>query len=175
MSYTGKRPKVKTVRYEAQSTSPADLIEGDVFNPGSSHATLPEKLHIKNAAGDLRVVGRNQIEEFVLNGPYWVDGAQNEVLFIKLQEARKLLGVELTILKAGTGTVSVDLKYKRGAGSWTTILIAPISHDHSDGDYSGALGTISVSDFLAGDLIRLDLTGVPSSGAGLIVRCLFDQ
>lgn len=70
-----------------------------------------------------------------------------------------ILGARLLVMDAGSsGTLEVDVQYKRGVGAWTSIFSTHPSVSYTDGDY--ALSTnavISTPQLLLGDLVRLDI------------------
>lgn len=85
-----------------------------------------------------------------------------------------ITGVRLLIDNAGvSGTTQVDVQYKRGAGSWTSVFTTKPSVSYSSGDDSvstnGVLDAGEVS-ILAGDLIRLNIDSVQARASGLMVR-----
>lgn len=70
-----------------------------------------------------------------------------------------ILGARLLVLDAGvSGTLEVDIEYKRGAGAWTSIFSTTPSLDYSAGDYAlSSNAVLSEAQLLLGDLIRLNI------------------
>ena len=77
-----------------------------------------------------------------------------------------LLAARLVTQTAGTGgTTTLDFQYKRGAGSWTTVLSTkPTVTSTSDYQVS-TNGVLSVTSLLSGDLIRMNIDTVQTGGA----------
>lgn len=72
-----------------------------------------------------------------------------------------LLGVRALVIKAGSsGDLSVDVEYKRGVADWTSILNAPITVSHSDGDLALESGVLAVTELQSGDILRLKVNSV---------------
>jgi hypothetical protein len=92
-----------------------------------------------------------------LNSPLSITAA----LAYRIEANLTITAARLFIKTAGTsGSVSVDVEYKRGAGAWTTILSAPISAGFASGSYYVTSGTLAVQNFLTGDLLRLNISAV---------------
>lgn len=83
-------------------------------------------------------------------------------------------GVRLLIDKAGTsGTTEIDLKFKRGAGTYTSIFSTRPSVVYSAGDDSistNAVVSMGYNTLAAGDILRLDVTAVQNRAETLTVR-----
>lgn len=90
-----------------------------------------------------------------------------------------LTGVRLLIDAAGSsGTTQIDILRKRGAGSYTTIFTTKPSVAFSAG--SDALSTNGVLDagmldFIAGDILRLDIISSQVAAKGFLVRVDFNR
>lgn len=85
----------------------------------------------------------------------------DEVVIMRVAQNMTLTGCRLLVGTAGSsGTLQVDIKYKRAAGAWTTILSAAMSSAYTEGDYDVVSGALAVTDIQAGDLLRLDLQSV---------------
>lgn len=92
-----------------------------------------------------------------LNSPLTMDGA----LVYRVEANLRVTAARLLIKTAGaSGSVTVDVEYKRGAGSWTSILASTISASYTLGDLALVSGTLSIQDFMAGDLLRLNIDAV---------------
>lgn len=85
-----------------------------------------------------------------------------------------ITGVRLLIDKAGvSGTTEIDLKYKRGAGAYQSIFTTRPSVGFAAGDDSISTNAVinpSYNSLQAGDILRLDLTGVQNRAVTLTVR-----
>lgn len=85
-----------------------------------------------------------------------------------------ITGVFLIIDQAGSaGTTEIDLKYKRAAGSYTSIFTTKPSVIYSEGSdaiSSNAVVSPTHGILQAGDLLRLDITSAQKNASGLIVR-----
>lgn len=92
-----------------------------------------------------------------LSAPLALDGA----LAYRVEADLTVTACRLFVKLAGTsGSVTVDVEYKRGGAAWTSILSAPISAAYGTGDYYTTSGTLTFQDFEAGDLIRLNIDAV---------------
>jgi hypothetical protein len=90
-----------------------------------------------------------------------------------------ITGIRLLIDTAGTsGTTEVNLKYKRGAGSWVNILTTNPSVIYSAGNdalsTNAVLNTSNVN-LQAGDIVRLDMISAQSGARGFLVRIDFNK
>lgn len=112
--------------------------------------------------------------EFYVSGPYEGYTPLLGCGHIRIAFNITVLAGRLAIIKAGTsGTTQIDFKYKRGAGSWTSIFSTLPSVASTSGDYAVSTnGILSVTSLLAGDLVRMDITttqaGTPNSIIGLL-------
>lgn len=110
---------------------------------------------------------------FEVNGPYNLKGTpQTEVLLERINKAITLLSVRLFVIDAGTaGTLEIDLeKSSAGGGSWTTIFSTRPSLAYTAGDYSlSSNAVLSTTGFIAGDLLRMNITSVQTSGGNFKV------
>jgi hypothetical protein len=83
-------------------------------------------------------------------------------------------GLRLIIDHAGTlGTTQVDVKFKRGAGAWTSILTTLPSVSYTSGDDAVSTNAVlnpTYSTLQGGDLIRLDVVSVQTSSMSFMVR-----
>ncbi len=88
------------------------------------------------------------------------DFAEDGVDWLRVDQPVTLTGFRLLVHTAGaSGTLTVDVEYKRGAGAWTSILSAPVDAAYTLGDYVTVNGTLSVTSLLAADLLRLNVDG----------------
>jgi hypothetical protein len=107
--------------------------------------------------------------EFSVYGPYSMNAApQTSVLIYRTSFNFTALAGRLMIQHAGSaGSTEVDIQYKRGAGAWTSIFSTLPSVVYTAGDYAISTNAVlSFTDFLAGDLIRLDITAIQTGGSG---------
>lgn len=114
-----------------------------------------------------------------VNGFYARMNLTNGILKTTMNFNLTITGVRLIIDTSGTaGTTEIDLKYKRGAGAYTSILTTKPSVLFSAG--SDATSTNAVLDaaqvnLLAGDILRLDLTSVQTAGNSFMIRIDFTK
>lgn len=116
----------------------------------------------ENAINEIKVI------EFFAAGQYSQRSSQNEVMFTSTPNNITLQGARLRIQTAGTaGSTEIDIKYKRGAGAWTTVFSTRPSVAFGSGDYAVSTNAVfSTTALLAGDLIRLDIIAVQTIGTG---------
>jgi hypothetical protein len=115
---------------------------------------------------------------FRINGPYGLYSSGSPFTDITRTTTNfniTITGVRVLIDTAGSsGTTEVDVLFKRGAGSWTSILTTKPSAGYASGNnYASTNGVVNATyaDLLAGDLIRLDITSVQAGAAsGFTVR-----
>lgn len=99
--------------------------------------------------------------EFGVFGILQTSFAKDGILYYRVPIALTITGVRLFVVNAGTsGTVTVDVEYKRGAGAWSSILTTEISSDFTDGDLHVEAGTLSFTSLQAGDFLRLNVDSV---------------
>lgn len=108
---------------------------------------------------------------FRVNGYY---GVMDGVLKTTANSTMNLTGVRLLTDVAGSaGTVQIDIKRKRGGGSYTTIFTTKPSVVYTSGNdalsSNGVLDPAMV-DVIAGDILRLDITSTQTAGWGFLVR-----
>lgn len=85
--------------------------------------------------------------------------------------------IRLFVWTAGTtGTLTVDLEYKRGGGAWTSLLSTPLQASYASGDRHVATGALAVSSFQlnAGDIVRLNVDAVQTRGNSFQVLLEFE-
>jgi hypothetical protein len=93
----------------------------------------------------------------VLNSPLTMTAA----LVYRIAANLKITAARLLIKTAGaSGSVQIDIEYKRGAGAWTSILSSPVSASYALGDYATVSGTLALQDFQSGDLLRMNINSV---------------
>jgi hypothetical protein len=65
-----------------------------------------------------------------------------------------------------TGTMQMDLKYKRGANPFISVFLTPPSVTAANGSYFVSTnGVLLETSLLAGDILRLDILTAPSASA----------
>lgn len=88
-------------------------------------------------------------------------------------------GVRLLIDKCGSsGTTEVDVKFKRAAGAWTSIMTTKPTVAYSAGDdaiSSNGVVNGTYQDLQAGDLLRVDLSSVQAHGRGFYLRLDYNK
>jgi hypothetical protein len=95
-----------------------------------------------------------------LNSPLTMD----EALIYRVEADLRVTAARLLIKQAGaSGSVTVDVEYKRGGSGWASILNSTISASYTLGDYAVVNGVLSLQDFEAGDLLRLNIDAVQSN------------
>jgi len=106
-------------------------------------------------------IGQSQPIDFAITGEVSQGYVQNALLHHRVHQNMTVLGVRLMTMDAGSaGTIEVDVKYKRGANPFASILSATITQAFGAGDYAVSSGTIAVPDLLLGDILRLDVLSV---------------
>lgn len=113
-----------------------------------------------------------------VNGPYGEPGdlqiPANGILKTTLNFNLTITGARLIVDKAGiSGTTEIDIKYKRGAGAWTSIFTTKPSLTYTAGDDSTSTNAaLNLSEILlqAGDLVRLDILSAQHRAIGMMVR-----
>lgn len=113
-----------------------------------------------------------------VNGTYGESGdlviPANGILKTTLNFNLLITGVRLIIDNAGiSGTTEIDLKYKRGVGSYTSIFTTKPSVGFGSGDdatSTNAILNLSQVNLQAGDILRMDITSVQARAVGMMVR-----
>lgn len=126
-------------------------------------------------------VGSSSYPPIVLrvNGFYSYATQLTGVIKTTTNFALAILGVRILVDKAGTaGTLEIDIKRKRGAGAWESVLTTKPTIGYAAGDdalsVAGVLDPTKVN-ILAGDILRLDITSVQTGGKGFLVRVDFNR
>lgn len=121
-----------------------------------------------------------------VNGNYGSYGGVVDFLKTTLNFNLTITGVRILVEKAGTsGDTEIDLKFKRGAGSYTSVLTTLPSCNYQDGDDFSSTGTANGSvaavlnatyvDLQAGDILRLDITSAQAQAQNFIVRIDYNK
>lgn len=114
-----------------------------------------------------------------LNGSYHSMNGASGVLKTTCNFNLTVTGVRLLIDKAGSaGTTEVDIQYKRGAGSWTSILSTNPSVVYTEGDDSISTNSVldpGEVDLEAGDLIRVNIESTQSYANNFQIRIDFSK
>lgn len=114
---------------------------------------------------------------FSVYGSYAPKAGTNQILVTTCNFNLTITGVFLIVKTAGSaGTTEIDVKYKRGAGSWTSVLTTKPTVAHSAGNFArssnAVLDPLNV-ELEAGDLIAIDLTGAQTDANTFFVRVDF--
>lgn len=121
---------------------------------------------------------------FSYNGELENMGGYNRVAHLILTQDIDLLSAQLFIETNGSssGSLEVDIKFKRGAGAWTSVFqtkpAIPYSAGNdanSDDDGTAAVIDSTYDQLLAGDQVRLDITGVPEGSPENFTLKLYAQ
>jgi hypothetical protein len=114
-----------------------------------------------------------------VNGAYHSMNGAKGVLKTTCNFNLTVTGVRLLIDKAGSaGTTEINVEYKRGAGSWTSILTTNPSVAYTEGDDSISSNTVLDSgevELEAGDLIRVNIVSAQSYAKTFQVRIDFSK
>lgn len=95
----------------------------------------------------------------------------DELSIIRVPYGITVTGVKLFVWQAGvSGTVTVDVERKVGAGAWSTILTGTIASAFGAGDYDlvNAAG-IAISALTAGTFLRLNIDSMQAGLSGFQV------
>lgn len=95
-----------------------------------------------------------------------LDGAAYELI----RENLTITSVLLFVKEAGTsGSVEVDIEYKRGASAFTSILTGTISSAFGSGDFDTVSGSLAVTDLNTNDILRLNINAIQTDASGFQV------
>lgn len=99
---------------------------------------------------------------FEVKGPYYLGGTVSAVAYIRMQNAITLSAAQIFVPTAGTsGTLEIDIQYKRGVSAFATIFTTRPSVAFGAGNFAvSSNGVLSVTDIEAGDILRLDIVSV---------------
>lgn len=156
--------------------SNGQVIDQSWFNtPRSEISTLDDRL---DALG-----GSSNVIVFNANGYYAAGGSKDSIIVFPITKSITATSVRLTQLTAGaSGSVKVDLKFKRGSGSWTSMLsTAPIVPASAGDNANSATGTGATAGVINAtyealvpdDLVRLDLQQVPGGTPDSFIFTLY--
>lgn len=106
-------------------------------------------------------IGQSIPIDFAITGEVSQGYVMNGLLHHRIHQNLTVLGVRLMTMSAGSaGTIEVDVKYKRGASPFTTLLTANITQGFAAGNYAVTSGVIGFPNLLLGDILRLDVVSV---------------
>lgn len=106
-------------------------------------------------------IGQSIPIDFSITGEVSQGYVMDGLLHHRVHQNITVLGVRLVTMDAGSaGTIEIDVKYKRGANPFATILTSNITQVFSAGDYAVSSGVIAVPSLLLGDILRLDVVSV---------------
>ena len=142
--------------------SNGQIIEQTWFNlPRTEISTLDDRVD---------ALGSNNALIFNVNGNYGllgVSGSKDQILATEITQSMTLSSAVLKVFTAGSaGSTKIDLQYKRGSGSWTSLLSTAPIVPATAGDYatsatgSGATAAVinaSLQSLQPNDLVRLNL------------------
>lgn len=96
---------------------------------------------------------------FYVKGNYASFGAVTGAAYRRLFANITLTAGRIFVVDAGaSGTLEIDIQYKRGAAAFASIFSTRPSAVYTDGDYFiSTNGVLSVTDLQAGDILRLDI------------------
>lgn len=162
----GKKITIKDVGTGGYATtikgSGSDLV--DKTNVYSSPLMKYNSLVVVNSGSIWDVVSVSLYRTPIVFDVFGVPRVQDGILFHRVDAAITLNTFRVIVNDAGTsGTLTVDMEYKRGAGAWTSILSSPVSIASSSGDLAAAVGTLSVTSLDAGDFLRLNVDATQAS------------
>lgn len=97
---------------------------------------------------------------FYVKGNYVSFGAVTGAAYRRLFSNITITSARLFVVDAGSsGTLEIDILYKRGAGSFTSIFSTKPSLAYTGGDYSLSTNAVlSTTALQAGDVLRLDIS-----------------
>jgi hypothetical protein len=112
-------------------------------------------------------------------GDYSLYGIRTEIMIQRLSINITILAGRLHVHAVGSaGTTEIDFLFKRGGGAWTSIFSTKPSVVYTAGNNTissnGVLNPSNVA-LQSGDLIRMDITAVQTSGVGLSGLLNFEQ
>lgn len=121
-------------------------------------------------AGRVDKIVDGQVFDFFISGYYAAGGPLTQIYLTKLGQDITILAALLRIVTAGSsGNTEIDVLFKRGAGSWTSVFTTKPKLPSSAGDGAdsdtGTGATAAVvntlyQDLQADDLLRIDITSV---------------
>lgn len=113
---------------------------------------------------------------FYVKGNYVSFGALTGVAFRRLFSNIVLTAGRIWVVDAGaSGTLEIDIQYKRGGGAFTSIFSTRPSVVYSNGDYYiSTNGVLSTTDLQAGDILRLDIVTAQTGNEEFHVYLSYD-
>jgi hypothetical protein len=121
---------------------------------------------------------------FEVMGNYSKQLNLDAVMYYLVTQDITITAATLKIITAGSsGALDVDIKRKRGGGSWVSLFTTRPAVPYTAGSFadsdSGAGATAAVVDsvtetVLAGDLLRLDILSVQTNGIGFNVSLEYE-
>lgn len=113
--------------------------------------------------------------QFDVVGSYGAEIVKDGLMFDLVRFDITILNVILFIHDAGaSGSTTIDVEYKRGGGSFTSVLTSPLSVAFGSGDYATGTGTLGTTSLLTGDILRLNVDAIQASAAGFSVLIEFE-
>lgn len=113
---------------------------------------------------------------FYVKGNYSPFPPVTGVAYRRLFANITLTGGRLFVIDAGSaGTLEIDVQYKRGVAAFASIFSTLPSAIYTDGSYYlSTNGVLSVTDLLAGDILRLDISTAQTGNEEFHVYLPFD-
>jgi hypothetical protein len=115
------------------------------------------------------------ILNYAVSGPYYQQALpKTGMSYQRLDFPVTLTSVYLFVVNAGSsGTLEVDVQYKRGGGAFTSIFGTKPSVAFGAGDYAvSSNAVLTTTALLTNDILRLDITGAQIGNTGFEVRFL---
>lgn len=123
-------------------------------------------------------IGAYRPIEFVVVGEYWRAATpQTGALYDRVNFNITLTSARIFLSTAGTaGTLSCDVLYKRGAGSWTSIFSTQPSIVYTAGDNAlSSNAVLSTTELLASDLLRFDISTTQTASGLFVLQLEFEK
>lgn len=143
---------------------------------------LKTEIEALQASRDL--IKENQSIEFEVLGFYDRETFFDDVMYYQVTRDITITGARLYVFESGTsGSIDVDVKRKRGAGSWESIFTTRPGLPYTAGDNSnsdtGVGGFPAVinstrEQLLAGDVLKLDILSVLTNGKDFILSLYYE-
>lgn len=113
------------------------------------------------------VAAEKQLQFTILGEGYVGDG----VVSYPIYSNTRITDVRLYVNEAGvSGSLDIDIEYKRGASPFASIFSVTPSVDFSAGDFASDNGTLSFTDLIPNDIVRINIDNVQSEMKdGLII------
>lgn len=145
----------------------ASSTQSQIKNNFDNHETRITSLESGSATAYPPIILR-------VNGLYDSLSANTGILKTTANFALTITGVRVIVDQAGSsGTLTCDIKKSHSGGSYTSVLSTLPSVGYASGnDATSTNGVVnsSTASVAAGDILRLDTTGVQTGGRNFMVR-----